>query len=132
MVGSGSYENELQKYVEINELSENIRFKGLLARSEVVSLVKESHIVVSASIFETFGVNVIEGLSVGRPCVVLDSGGPRDIMRKEDGILFEKNTSEAFEEALEKVIIEDQANYKLIQSSPELLLQGALKTPTIN
>ena len=35
-------------------------------------------------------------------------------------------------EALEKVIIEDQANYKLIQSSPELLLQGALKTPTIN
>jgi hypothetical protein len=34
--------------------------------------------------------------------------------------------------ALKNVIIEDQANYKLIQSSPELLLQGALKTPTIN
>ena len=104
VVGNGSYENELQKYVEMNELSENIRFKGLLARSEVVSLVKESHIVVSASIFETFGVNIIEGLSMGRPCVVLDSGGPRDIMRIEDGVLFEQNTSEAFEEALEKVI----------------------------
>ena len=109
VVGNGSYEKELQSFVIDNDLENEVQLIGLLDRSEVVEVINESHIVVSASTFETFGVNIIEGLAVGRPCVVLDSGGPRDIMRKKDGILFSENSPEAFANGIQEVI----ENYKM-------------------
>ena len=109
VVGNGSYEKELQSFVIDNDLENEVQLIGLLDRSEVVEAIKESHIVVSASTFETFGVNIIEGLAVGRPCVVLDSGGPRDIMRKKDGILFSENSPDAFANGIQEVI----ENYKM-------------------
>jgi glycosyltransferase involved in cell wall biosynthesis len=108
VVGNGAYEKELRDYVSSNGLEKDIHFAGLLSRFEIVEAVKESHVVISASTFETFGVNIIEGLAIGRPCVVLDSGGPRDIIRKKDGILFSENSSDAFANAIQEVI----SNYK--------------------
>lgn len=104
VVGNGSFEPQLIKYVKINGLENEIIFTGLMRRTQIVDAIKNTHIVVSASIFETFGVNIIEGLAVGRPCVVLDSGGPRDIMTEKDGILFSENSPVAFANAIENVI----------------------------
>ena len=41
--------------------------------------------------------------------MVLDSGGPRDIMRRDDGILLFENSPEAFANGVQDVI----ENYKL-------------------
>lgn len=109
VTGNGSYEKKLRSFVFDNNLEKEIQFTGLLDRSEIVEAIKKSHILVSASTFETFGVNIIEGLAIGRPCVVLDSGGPRDIMRKNDGILFFKNSPGSFANVIQEVI----ENYKL-------------------
>ena len=107
VIGSGrndAYEKELKSFVINNNLEKQIEFAGLLNRLEVVEAIKESHILLSGSTFETFGVNIIEGLSIGRPCVVFDSGGPRDIMRKKDGILFSEKSSKAFANAIQEII----------------------------
>ncbi|WP_179351493.1 glycosyltransferase [Winogradskyella vidalii] len=104
VIGSGPYMGVLKDFVKEEELVDNIQFLGLLDRHNIVDEIKKSHIVVSSSIFETFGVNIIEGLACGRPCVVLDSGGPRDIVRKNDGILFKDNTPIAFAKAIKTVI----------------------------
>ena len=109
VTGNGSYEKKLRSFVFDNNLEKEIQFTGLLDRSEIVEAIKKSHILISASTFETFGVNIIEGLAIGRPCVVLDSGGPRDIVRKKDGILFFINSPESFANGIQKVI----ENYKL-------------------
>ena len=109
VVGDGYYKKKLRSFVIENNIEKEIQFTGLLDRSEVVEAIKKSHILVSSSTFETFGVNILEGLAIGRPGVVLDSGGPRDIMRKKDGILFFKNSPEAFVNGIQEVI----ENYKL-------------------
>lgn len=104
VIGNGPYIDVLKAFVEKEQLMEIILFLGLLDRNDIVEEIKKSHIVVSASTFETFGVNIIEGLACGRPCVVLDSGGPRDIVRNEDGILCEENTPEAFANSIKNLI----------------------------
>jgi glycosyltransferase involved in cell wall biosynthesis len=104
VVGNGRFENNLKEFVIQNKLEKNIVFHGLLERNQVLQLIKESHILVSSSEFETFGVNIIEALAVGRPVAVLDSGGPRDIVTEKDGILIEENTPEAFHEAIKFMI----------------------------
>lgn len=109
VAGNGSYEKKLRSFVIDNNLENEVQFKGLLNRYEIAEYIKESHILVSASTFETFGVNIVEALAIGRPCVVLDSGGPRDIMRKKDGIMFSKNSPEAFANGIQEVI----ENYRI-------------------
>ena len=43
-------------------------------------------------------------MAVGRPVVVYNSGGAKDIVRPEDGILFHENTPESFAKAIESMI----------------------------
>ncbi len=104
VVGNGSYEANLKHFVRQHQLEKEIIFHGLKDRQDVLELLKKSHILVSASIFETFGVNIIEALAVGRPIVALDSGGPRDIVTPKDGVLIKDNTPEAFARAIKEVI----------------------------
>ena len=100
VVGNGTNENKLKDFVKKNSLENEIEFKGLLSRYEIIDILKESNALISSSTFETFGVNIIESLAIGRPCVVFDSGGPRDIMRSNDGILVSENSSHAFANAI--------------------------------
>lgn len=104
VIGTGELENSLREFVKLNKLTNNIKFLGQLNRDEIAVIMSKSHAIVSASTFETFGVTIIEGLALGRPVVVLDSGGPRDIVRKEDGIIFKENSPEAFTKAIQYVI----------------------------
>ena len=104
VIGTGELENSLREYAVLNKLSNNIYFLGQLNRDEIVAEILKSHAIISASTFETFGVTIIEGLALGRPVIVLDSGGPRDIVRKEDGVIFKENTPEAFTKAIQYVI----------------------------
>lgn len=106
VVGDGWYKKTLQKFVKDNGLSKYIIFKGALTRKMVLEELNQSHILVSASYFETFGVNIIEALAVGRPVVALNSGGPADILNSFNGILLEENTPFAFAEAIQKIIID--------------------------
>lgn len=110
VVGDGPFREVLETYVAKEGLKEIIHFRGLLDREEVLNQIQASHILVSTSTFETFGVNIIEALAVGRPVVVYDSGGPRDIVRPEDGILFNENTPEAVAHAI-KFAIENYSSY---------------------
>ncbi len=100
VIGEGEIEADLKSFVLENELTKEIQFFGALNRQEVVEVLLTSHAVFSASIMETFGVNIVEGLAIGRPVIAYDSGGPRDIIRKEDGILINENSPEAFVQAV--------------------------------
>lgn len=110
VIGTGELENSLREYAVLNKLSNNIYFLGQLNRDEIVAEILKSHAIISASTFETFGVTIIEGLALGRPVIVLDSGGPRDIVRKEDGVIFKENTPEAFTNAI-KYVIDNYESY---------------------
>jgi glycosyltransferase involved in cell wall biosynthesis len=107
VVGDGSERQCLEEFIRSHGLGDTIRMLGVQTREEVLAVLQQSHLLVSASVFETFGVNIAEALAVGRPVVALDSGGPRDIIKHPaDGILLQKNTPEGFVGAIEKVLAE--------------------------
>lgn len=110
LIGDGRYKNELMKDVELRGIKHVVIFMGNKTREVVKQELDNSHILVSASRFETFGVNLIEALACGRPVISIDSGGPRDIITKDNGILIKENSAQELVKAI-KTMIENYDNY---------------------
>jgi L-malate glycosyltransferase len=60
---------------------------GRLSRMEIFERIQNAHAMVSCSLFETFGMTILEALALGRPVITNDSGGPRDLISESNGII---------------------------------------------
>ena len=84
-------------------MSTQVEFPGLLNREEVRNIIQESHVVVSSSIIETFGVTLIEGMSCGKPVIATRSGGPEEFVTPEVGILIPTDDITALANAMKSM-----------------------------
>lgn len=95
---------ELLASIEKMLLKENVTYKGVCANSELPSLINEHDILVSASLFETFGVTIVEAMACGKPVVATRCGGPEETVTEKVGILVEKADPEALADGIRYVI----------------------------
>ena len=89
IVGDGVLFNQIKNYIDLNEINNVTIFKKI-NRNNVLKKISQSKIMISTSKFETFGVALIEGLSYGLKLLSTNSGGPKDIVAKSNGILLKK------------------------------------------
>lgn len=102
--GDGPEEHKLKSYVKNLGLESIISFRGKLFRNEVKQAIDECHCFVLASKYETFGVVLIESLACGRPVVITDSGGPRDFITPEHGVVIENHDPVEMADAINHVM----------------------------
>ena len=88
LIGSGPLEKDMIRYIKKNKLEKNIKFFSNLRRKEVIKKISQSKILLSSSLFETFGVVLIEAYSQGVPVLITDSIGVRDVFVKGCGRLL--------------------------------------------
>lgn len=101
--GSGYLENELKQLVIDLDISEQVSFLGHLSRQGVIKAIQNSHVFVLPSLYETFGVVLIEALSLGKPIIATKCGGPESIVTNQNGFLVEPSSVEALSEAMLKM-----------------------------
>jgi glycosyltransferase involved in cell wall biosynthesis len=83
-----SFANELRQYVAEMGLEETVTFLG--HRFDVSRLMAASDVVLHAStVPEPFGLVVLEGLALGKTVVASRLGGPGEVVRAGEGILFD-------------------------------------------
>jgi glycosyltransferase involved in cell wall biosynthesis len=111
-VGGGPLFYGTKKIVEELGYGNKISFKGWLKKEEIIELIDSSNILLSTSLFETFGVVILESLSRGRPVISTRSGGPNDLLCEETGILVENNSRE-----IAHAIVEMYNNKKYFNSN---------------
>jgi len=87
--GDGDQMEYLKSYCNDLSLGGNVVFLGLLDRNQVKEYLDRCDIFLSTSFYETFGIALIEALACGKPVVSTNSGGPRDIIGPEDGLLID-------------------------------------------
>jgi glycosyltransferase involved in cell wall biosynthesis len=81
-----------------DDLLSNPRFHvlGILSRSELERCYRDCDVVLMPSRYESFGLVVIEAMAAGKPPIVLDVGGPRDIVvNRVNGLLAPADASAA-------------------------------------
>lgn len=87
IVGDGELREMLEKYVEDNNLSQIISFKGYLSREDTVKVYEQADCFCMVSARETFGVVYVEAMAAGLPIIATKCGGPEDFIDEEVGIL---------------------------------------------
>ncbi len=102
IAGNGPLELELRGLCESLKL-ENVFWLPRLNRAEVKEQMAAHQVILSTSNVETFGLTIAEAQAMGKPVVVTDSGGVRDIVTQETGIVTE-GSSEAFAKGMLQLI----------------------------
>lgn len=111
LVGQGDDEKMLKDYVNKSNLKKQVKFLGY--RTDISDLMGMADVVVSTSRQEGLPVNLIEGMCKGKPLIVTDCRGNRDLV--SDGINgFKVNINKPDKLAIK--IIETYNDKKLLNS----------------
>ncbi len=114
--GEGSETINLKKYVKDKGLDSVIEFPGFLDRVQIRDYLNNSDLFVLSSDYETFGVVLIEAMSMGVPVLSTDSGGPEDFINAEVGYVSSKDTNKFADCILDFIIRRNTFNKKNIRN----------------
>jgi len=93
--GSGPELNDLIEYSERNDLAENINFKGMIARNEVLRAIPNYDVVIMPSLSEGLSLAAIEAQMLAKPLICSDIASFKEIITEGyNGLLFSNNDVE--------------------------------------
>ncbi len=103
IVGDGPLWNTIEKQIISCDLQKSVTMFHKMSRQEIVFLLQKVHVLISASDIETFGMTLAEALAVGIPIVTTDSGGIRDIITGDIGIIVTEKKADSILEGMLKI-----------------------------
>jgi len=98
--GDGGLKDKLVELCSELGIIQQVKFEGFMTRERIIRAVKECNAFVLASVYETFGVVLIEAMAMGKPVISTDSGGPREIINESNGILVPVNDIKALSDGM--------------------------------
>lgn len=98
--GKGPKRKELEEIISKHGIGGQVRLRGMCAREEIASSLREADCFVLASQTETFGVAYIEALAMGVPVIATKCGGPEVFVNEGNGILINKDNKDELIQAM--------------------------------
>lgn len=83
LIGTGNSEQYLKKLTTKYGLNEQVFFLGLRNRDYIYSHLKDYDLLLQPSLYEGFGLTVVEGMAAKVPVLVSDIDGPKEIIENE-------------------------------------------------
>jgi glycosyltransferase involved in cell wall biosynthesis len=91
IIGSGSQEKALKKLVSKLGLKDSIIFKGQLPQKQIAKYLIESRMFCLPSLYEGYGLSLLEALAVGLPVISTKVGIAPEVINLTNGILIKKD-----------------------------------------
>lgn len=95
IVGSGPNFDKLKSLISALKIETSVVLLGYLKKDEIRNVLEDSNYFVMPSVHETFGVAVIEAMSMGLPVLCTKFGGVSDDLVDVDGCVLVDNNIEA-------------------------------------
>lgn len=114
IAGDGTKASEFKEIAQSLNLNGEVKFLGRVPNNEIQSVHNLCDFEVYPSLFEAFGVSVIEASACGVPVIATNIGGlPAIIINNETGLLIEPGNFTMLEEAMLKMINDKDLREKL-------------------
>jgi len=121
IIGSGPEESRLRALIGRLQLDDKVHLVGAMSRDELMSEMASCDAFLFPSLRDGGGTVVIEAMSVGKPVVCLDTGGPGMHITDECGIKVAPSDRQAtihgLSLALERLFLEEQLRFDLGQAA---------------
>src|SRR3972149_3433106 len=122
IIGKGPYRNDLEKLVEQYSLQNNVTFKGHVSEEEKNHIIASSHALVFPSLFEGFGLVILEAFMQKNPVLVSDIRPLSDIVvHQKTGLVLPINDEKAWAEAIEHILENLQEAQKMGENGRKVL-----------
>ncbi|MBU1671543.1 MAG: glycosyltransferase family 4 protein [Actinobacteria bacterium] len=103
--GSGPHMNQLRSMVSAFGLEDKVKFTGHIDTDALCAFYRAADLTVVPSLYEPFGMVVLESMAMGTPTIVADTGGLSEIVvHEETGLKFEPGDPESLAEAMLRVL----------------------------
>jgi len=105
IVGDGPYRSEYEQQTQKLGITDRVQFHGLKPKKEeVAESMRRCDFFVLPSVFETFGVVLIEALASGKPVIATSIGGPSEIINEDTGLLVPPKNVDALAKAVDYML----------------------------
>lgn len=114
IVGSGLDEIRLKKIVTSKSMEDRVHFTQTVRKNELRDLMSKCSAFVLPSLFESFGIVIIEAMASGKPVIASNILGPQDIISQGyDGFLFETENVDELKKHLKLCISDKKLREKI-------------------
>lgn len=103
IVGDGPLKSEMENLIKTLNLTDSVKMLPRQSREATARLMHQSHVVLSASSIETFGMTLAEALASGIPVISTNSGGVTDIVNPSNGIWLDSISTKAIEKGMSEM-----------------------------
>ena len=94
VIGKGKSRKKLEKFIEKNNLQDNITFLGFVPDEELPKWYNQCKLTIVPSVFEGFGITVIESLACGTPVIGTNTDGIKDTIKDKEMLVEFGNKEE--------------------------------------
>jgi len=103
IIGSGEEEDNLKILAESTKHREKIQFLGPCPHEQMANHLSQNDIFVLPSLNEGMSNSLLEAMASGLAIVATDTGGTKELVDDDNGIIVEKNSTESIYTALKKL-----------------------------
>lgn len=113
-----NYDQRIESSIKANKLENEVIFPGFIDEQDKQAVYKLAHVFAFPSLYEGFGIPVLEAMSQDVPVIASDIPSLKEIAA--DGALYSDVTSlDNFSQKLYDICIDDEIRNRLIQSGNE-------------
>ena len=127
MIGSGPELNSWTRLSKKLNLDSKIHWIPWIENKEVLNKINESDVLLFPSLRDSGGMVIFEAMAAGKPCIVINNGGPGQIITNECGYSIPLNNS--YDVTIEKiynamkVLIEDKSTYRKLSKNSKKIIK---------
>ena len=120
IAGSGPEENKLKELVKELNIEENVNFLGYVSEIKKYSYYKSTDVCVFPSIYEPFGIVLLEAMACGKPVVASNVGGiPFVVEEGKTGLLFESGNVKDLADKIMTILKNEELREKMGEAGRE-------------
>ena len=118
IIGDGKEKNNLEKFVEENQLKNRVIFHGTKNSYEILELLRKSKIFGFTSLKEGLPTVLVEAMFCSNAIISYNCNyGPSDIVKNNSGFLIDVNNKEDFIQKLEMLTNSDEKLEKMMENA---------------
>ena len=116
--GDGELKSDVEKFISENQLEQKIHLAGF--RKDIPDIMKTIDILLTPSLWEGFGIVLIEAMASGKPCVAANTSSIPEIVEDVvNGLLVPPEDSQSIAESLIRMISNPQLVRQMGQAGIE-------------